>query len=182
MINSFVPEVTADGSRIVYAFHYDEARHDAVFTLGSRLCRNNESLAMGLSARLIKHWSYLKDKCDKIDIGDIKDYKQYAIILPEACEPIFRDPKQRWEPCDLGVRGVGNLCSDAQSLFYMVFLFTKKPKNATPARASTRCKMLIDESEDVNPFKINRSTKKESDNKGQRQGHQHKKTQRRKEQ
>ena len=43
------------------------------------------------------------------------------------------------------VRGCGNLCSDARSLFFLIFLFTEKAKNPTPARASMRYRMLIDE-------------------------------------
>ena len=145
VLGSFDPEVSADGKQLVFTGFMDRSRYDPHHVLGDILCQSDE-LIMGVEKGLTKQWTFVKNKCEKTSEGaEIRDYKRYAIILPEPVERDFRNPLRGWDLNKIGVKGCLNKCPATRDTFYYLFLFTEESKNATPARASTNNLMYMDE-------------------------------------
>ena len=151
-ISSFMPEISSDGTTIVFSGYLEQSRCDPGYTTGE-LYRYGEGVALGMTTALQEYWTHVIEKSKKSsEGGDPKEYKEYCLKLPEPCERDLRDPCNAWEVNDVNELGIAIINKNIRSDFYFLSLFTEASKNFTPAMASRKTLSHMEEVTRDNPM------------------------------
>ena len=154
VLSSFLPEVSADGTTLLFSAEMEQSRCDPSYTLGSHLFRSGRGIPLAMTKALQEYWTNVIQKCKgNADSGaEPKEYKEYSLRLPEPCEREFRDPCNRWEVNDVNSAGSTVKIDSIRSCFYYLSLFTVASKNFTPAMASRKKLLHMEEITYDNPM------------------------------
>lgn len=150
---SFVPEISADGTTVVFSCHMEQSRYVPKYTLGPYLYEYGTGVGLGMQTATQDLWTFIIDKCGRSsDGGEPKDYKRFTLKLPEPCERDLRDPCQDWEINDVGEKGMTVNIESIRSTFYYFGAFTIASKDVTPAIASMNILLRMEDVKSDNPM------------------------------